>query len=187
MKITNMNSLISAIIGGIYFGTYLPFILVLFFIFNKIDFFKRFKSNTLFFYSIYIVVFSYLHDFKGIFISSIILMIIIPHTLVLLDLIDSKNFFYDTKNYLILILIIFGIFNINLFSIGILILLFFKLKNFLNKFILVLLIPILTFLIMFFKYEYFLNQNYIQKVFMLTGFGIILYSIYAFLNQKNEK
>ncbi|MBB6401728.1 hypothetical protein HNP92_001033 [Methanococcus maripaludis] len=180
MKNITLTSLIAAIIGGIYFKTFFPIILIIFYILNT-----QFKSSFLFLFMVYIVIFGYFFNPSDFSVLLIINMIVIPHLIILFELLHDIKQKYDKIDIIIIVCLISGIAYPEIYILGIVLLLIKRFNNFLNKKIGIILIPIIISLLIFIKHLDILNQNLIYKILVLTGLGVILYAIYSFLNKES--
>jgi len=86
MKIQNINSLVATFIGGLYFKTYFPIILIFIVVLQN-----RIPKELLFVVTIYFILFGYLFNPGLMNLSSLgpfIIMILIPHLCILKDLFE---------------------------------------------------------------------------------------------------
>ncbi|AEK19247.1 hypothetical protein GYY_01800 [Methanococcus maripaludis X1] len=181
MKNITVTSLIAAIIGGIYLKTFFPILLIIFYIIDT-----RFKNSFLFLFTIYMLIFGYFFNPSDFSILLIINMIVIPHLIILFELLHDIKQKYDKIDIIIILCLISGIVHPEIYIFGIVLLLIKRFNNFLNKKIGIILIPIIISLLIFIKHLDMLNQNLIYKILVLTGLGVILYAIYSFLNKSQE-
>ena len=181
MKKATITSLIAAIVGGIYLETFFPTILIIFYLFDN-----RFKNGFLYLFSAYLFIFGYFFNPMDFSTTLIIFLIIIPNLLVLFDLIIEKKYEFNKIDIFVILCLIFGIFYSEIYIFGIVLLLIKRLNKFLNKKIIMVLIPLITSLLIGIRYTDILTQNLIYRILVLTGLGIILYSIYSFLNENRE-
>lgn len=180
MKNITLTSLIAAILGGIYFKTFFPIILIIVYIMDT-----RFKNSFLFLFTIYMLIFGYFFNPSDFSILLIISMVVIPHLLILFELLLEIKQKYDKIDILIIICLLCGIPYPEIYIFGIVLLLIKRFNNFLNKKIGIILTPTIISLLIFIKHLDMLNQNIIYKILVLTGLGVILYAIYSFLNKES--
>ncbi|MBA2862313.1 hypothetical protein [Methanococcus maripaludis] len=181
MKKTTITSLIAAIVGGIYFETFFPALLITFYLLDN-----RFKNSFLYFFSAYLFIFGYFFNPLDFSIFLIIFLIIIPHLLVLFDLLIETKYKSGKLDIFVIICLISGLFYYEIYIFGIALLLIKRFNNYLNKKIVIILIPIIISLLIAIKYTDIVNQNLVYKILVLTGLGAVLYSIYSFLNENQE-
>jgi len=181
MKKATITSLIAVIVGGIYFKTFFPALLIPFYILDN-----RFKNSFLYLFSAYLFIFGYFFDptSSSLFLTSF--MIIIPHTMILFDLLSETKDKFDKIDVILSICLIFGMIYYEIYILGIILLLIKRFNNLLNKKIVIITIPIIISLLIAIIYTDILNQNLVYKILALTGLGVILYSIYSFLNKEWE-
>ncbi|WP_459201895.1 hypothetical protein [Methanococcus sp. CF] len=178
MKNTTLTSIIAAIVGGLYFETFFPVILISFYILDT-----RFKNSFLFLFSIYVLLFGYFFNPLDSSILLIAAMIIIPHLTVLYELLSGIEQKYAKIDIVIVICLFLGIIYKEAFLFGSLLLLTTRFKNYFSKKIAILLIPIVLFALVLIKYSDIVNQNIIYKIMVVIGLGICMYSFYSYLNQ----